>query len=259
LQQVIAQWQMQPQVADSAAAGWARLEEAEAAGQPFRLILVDEQMPAMDGFQVLERIRSHPGWSSAVIMMLTSLDPQSSTARCRQLGAKTYLIKPIKPDDLLMSIRETLGYSRAEVVRMAVPVPIRIEQHSLQILVAEDNSVNQRVAVVTLQKMGHRVVLAANGVEAFSKWSEEPFDLIFMDVQMPEMDGFEATRRIRQQEQIGDSHTAIIAMTAHAMTGDRELCIAAGMDDYVTKPLSRKVLEQAVEKHTPHAKAAPLP
>jgi CheY-like chemotaxis protein len=147
-----------------------------------------------------------------------------------------------------------LGNAEEEQAPMTNPPAIglselsELSEGSLNILVAEDNQVNQKIAAAMLGKMGHRVTLAVNGAEAVAKWGEGNFDLIFMDMQMPEMDGLEATRQIRSQEDAKGRHIAIIAMTANAMSGDRERCVASGMDDYVSKPISRRSLEEAIER-----------
>ncbi len=239
-------WRMPAAGASSGEQGLAKLEEAVREGQPFGLILLDERMPGMDGIEVLGRIRSNPRLSGATIMMLTSDDRSASAARCRQMGAEAYLIKPIRPVELLMTIRKAMGKSEILSSLPAAaepPLPARC----LSVLVAEDNPVNQRVATALLERLGHRVTLAANGVEAVAKWREEKFDLVLMDVQMPELDGFEATRSIRDYERNG-ARTPIIAMTAHAMTGDRERCLEAGMDDYVSKPVRRETLHAAIAR-----------
>ena len=155
----------------------------------------------------------------------------------------------MKPDDLLLSIRNVLGSLHAGAVRPTIPVSSPIAQRAMRVLVAEDSPVNQKLAAAMLGKMGHEVSLAGTGVEAIAKWSREPFDLIFMDIQMPEMDGFEATRRIRRHEQTTGRHIPIIAMTAHAMRDDRGRCLEAGMDDHLTKPISLQALGRAMEQH----------
>jgi CheY-like chemotaxis protein len=244
-------WEMEPETADSGSAGLEKLSRASALGRPFHLVLLDEQMPVMDGLEVIRRIRDDSQLRGATIMMLTSADQSSSLARCRQLGVETYLIKPIKPSDLLVKIRHALGGLKTEAGSARRSAPIQRPDSGLSILVAEDNLVNQKLAVAMLQKVGHRVTLAANGDEAFTKWRDGGFDMIFMDVQMPVVDGFEATQRIRSGEKSTGTHTPIIAMTAHAMSGDRERCLNAGMDDYVSKPISRKALDQVISRYVP--------
>jgi CheY-like chemotaxis protein len=240
---------MAPDEADSGPAGLAKLAEALAAEEPVGLILLDEQMPGMGGLEVIERIRTHPKFSSATVMMLTSADQSSSAARCRELGVESYLVKPMKPPELQLAIRRALGMLKSSAKPRTEQTGSRPTRR-LRILLAEDNAVNQRLAMALFQKMSHEVVLATNGAEAVAKWAGGSFDLVFMDVQMPEVDGFEATQRIRELERGKGGHVPIIAMTARAMSGDRERCLEAGMDEYVSKPVSRQAIEQAIERHS---------
>jgi PAS domain S-box-containing protein len=246
LEGMMGHWRMPAEGASSGEEGLAKLEEAVREGRPFGLILLDERMPRMDGIELLGRIRADPRLSGTTIMMLTSDDRSASAARCRQMGAEAYLIKPIRPAELLLTIRKAMGRSETESTLPAAVAP-PLSARSLSVLVAEDNLVNQRVATALLERLGHKVTLAMNGAEAVAKWREGKFDLVLMDVQMPELDGFEATRSIRNYEQHGD-RTPIIAMTAHAMTGDRERCLEAGMDDYVSKPVRRETLHAAIAR-----------
>jgi signal transduction histidine kinase/CheY-like chemotaxis protein len=245
LSELTRQWKMQSHTCDSGESGLAELLSAASVGNPYRLLLLDEQMPGMDGMEVLERIRRNPVLQSTVIMMLTSHDQVNSAARCRQMGVETYLIKPINSSDLLGSIRRAIGlHTPARSVTepaaaISAPLP------ALSILLAEDNLVNQRVAMTMLGKMGHRVTLATNGVQALEQWRQNDFDLIFMDVQMPEMTGLQAAVQIRGEEAIG-VHVPIIAMTASAMSEDRDRCLAAGMDDFISKPVSYQVIEEMI-------------
>src|SRR5437016_617101 len=203
-------------------------------------------MPGLDGFAVAEQVRVQPQLTGSTIMMLSSADHSVSATRCRTLGVKTYLIKPIKETELLMAVRKALGASQAAANLPSTQVELQPRQQ-LRVLVAEDNAVNQKLAVRMLEKMGHAVIVAANGKQALETWRHERFDLIFMDVQMPEMDGFEATSEIRKTEQATGRHTPIIAMTAYAMLGDRDRCLAAGMDYYISKPVSRDDLIKTIK------------
>jgi two-component system sensor histidine kinase/response regulator len=245
LSELTRQWKMKPQMCDSGESGLAELSRAATWGNPYRLVLLDQQMPGMDGMEVLERIRRNPVLESVVIMMLTSRDQVEIAARCRQMGVETYLIKPISPSDLLESILRAIGvHTPASTVTL--PAAGRFASSpSLRILLAEDNLVNQRVAMTMLAKMGHRITLATNGLEALEQWRQGDFDLILMDVQMPEMTGLQATAQIRREEAIG-AHIPIVAMTASAMTEDRDRCLAAGMDDFISKPVSYKAIEQMI-------------
>jgi CheY-like chemotaxis protein/HPt (histidine-containing phosphotransfer) domain-containing protein len=212
-------------------------------------------MPGMDGFALAEEIARTAHRDAARVMMLTSGGQRGDGARCRALGISAYLPKPIRQTDLLRAIRMALSASGTGtlITRHSLVSPVAERQPSaarqLHVLVAEDNQVNQQLAFRLLEKKGHRVTLVANGREAVAAIEREQFDLILMDVQMPEMSGLEATAAIRSREN-GGSRTPIIAMTARVLKGDREECLAAGMDDYVSKPLSPKALFQAVDAAT---------
>jgi signal transduction histidine kinase/DNA-binding response OmpR family regulator len=244
LSELTRQWKMKPHTCDSGESGLVELSRAASEGNPYRLVLLDEQMPGMDGMEVLDRIRRNPALESVVIMMLTSCDQVESAVLCRKMGVETYLIKPISSSDLLRSIRLTIGLPKpASTLTLAAGVsgsPL-----SLRILLAEDNLVNQKVAMGMLGKMGHRIKLATNGLEALEQWRQSDFDLILMDVQMPEMTGLQATMQIRREEAKG-AHVPIVAMTASAMSEERDRCLAAGMDDFISKPVSYKVIEQMI-------------
>jgi CheY-like chemotaxis protein len=244
-------WNMKPHMCDSGESGLAELSRAASEGTPYRLLLLDEQMPGIDGMEVLDRIRRTPGLKNVVIMMLTSSDQVKSAARCRQMGVENYLIKPIRAADLLASIRLAIGVHTPPSTVTLADAGISASPLSLRILLAEDNLVNQRVAMTMLGKMGHQVTLATNGREALEQWRQSDFDLILMDVQMPEMTGLQATMQIRREEAIG-SHVPIVAMTASAMSEERDRCLAAGMDDFISKPVSYKVIEQMIAATFPH-------
>jgi PAS domain S-box-containing protein len=245
LRKVAERWQMQPEEAASGAEGLKKLEESSASGSPYRLVLLDQQMPKMDGFEVIRRIHEQAQLAArtevkdATIIMLTSADQNAAMAQCRALGVGTCLVKPVSPSDLLLSIRKALGKPEAEASASAPVATAPATGIPLSILLAEDNPVNQKLAIAVLEKGGHRVSLAVNGAEAVTKWQQEDFDVILMDVQMPVLDGLGATQQIRREEQITGVHVPIVAMTAHAMAGDREMCLQAGMDDYLSKPLHR--------------------
>jgi signal transduction histidine kinase/CheY-like chemotaxis protein len=253
LSELTGQWKMRPHECDSGEAGLAELSRAASEGNPYRLVLLDEQMPGMDGMEVLDRIRRNPALQSPVIMMLTSCDQVQSVALCRKMGVETYLIKPISRCDLLESIRLAIG---VHTPASTVPLPatgVSGTSPSLRILLAEDNLVNQKVAIGMLGKMGHRITLATNGLEALEQWRQSDFDLILMDVQMPEMNGLQAATQIRREEAIG-AHVPIVAMTASAMSEERDRCLAAGMDDFISKPVSYKVIEQMITATISHRK-----
>jgi signal transduction histidine kinase/DNA-binding response OmpR family regulator len=252
LSELTRQWKMKPHACDSGEPGLAELSRAASEGSPYRLLLLDEQMPGMDGIEVLDHIRRDPALESVVIMMLTSCDQVASVALCRKMGVETYLIKPISSSDLFGSIRLAIG-GHMPVSTVIPAAGISGSSLSLRILLAEDNLVNQKVAMTMLGKMGHRITLATNGLEALRQWRQGGFDLILMDVQMPEMTGLQATLQIRREEAIG-AHVPIVAMTASAMSEERDRCLAAGMDDFISKPVSYKVIEQMITAKFPHRK-----
>jgi two-component system sensor histidine kinase/response regulator len=242
-------WRMKPTTADSGTTAIATLTEAESIGRGFPLILLDAQMPEMDGFALAEYIKRHPICRSATMMMLSSAGQRGDAKRCRELGVAAYLTKPVRQSELMDSILTALG-TRAKTEATPALVTrhtLRESQNRLRVLLAEDNAVNQLVALRLLERFGHTVTVAANGKKAVEAWEKGGFDAILMDVQMPEMDGWEATQAIREKERSTGLHVPIIAMTAHAMKGDDERCFAAGMDDYLTKPIRTEELMTALE------------
>ena len=249
LQDVLSAWRMKPALAAGAWMALGILEQAMRAGRPYPLIIVDSNMPEMDGFALVERIRQNGGLAGATIMMLTSAGHPGDAARCRELGVAAYLTKPIGQVELLGAILQVLRTRTGKSDQ-----PPLVTRHSLRegrkgprILLAEDNLVNQTLAVRLLEKHGYAVDVAGNGRDALAKLDLESFDLVLMDVQMPEMDGFEATAAIRKAEKASGKHLPIVAMTAHAMTGDRERCLAAGMDAYIAKPIRAQELFKVVD------------
>jgi signal transduction histidine kinase/DNA-binding response OmpR family regulator len=259
LEAVLTDWGMRPTVADGGQAALDAIDRARGAGISYRLVLLDAQMPDMDGFALAAKLKNHPDLVGTTIMMLSSADQIGEAARCKEVGIQRYLTKPVKQSELREAILKILGSARPQLgtgdVSDAQAGP---DSGPLRILLAEDNIVNQRMAVRLLEKGGYTVVVAVNGKEALGALERESFDLILMDVQMPEMGGFEATAAIRALQN-GLSRIPIIAMTAHAMKGDREACLAAGMDGYVSKPISPKVLfETIAEFATPRFSAGPL-
>jgi signal transduction histidine kinase/CheY-like chemotaxis protein/ligand-binding sensor domain-containing protein len=246
LQALIERWGMRWEEAESGRAALDLFQAAAAAGDPFRLLLLDERMPGLSGFEVAEQLHSNAGLCDKLVLMLGSDDQGQSFIRCRELGLATYVTKPVRPEELLRSVTKVV-LNRNDKEMDALPPPCPEEaQRPLRILVAEDNVVNQKLALAMLSKMGHDVALAANGAEALARWTEEQFDLIFMDIQMPELDGLESARRIRRQERSTGEHVPIVAMTAHAMRGDVERCREAGMDGYISKPISRNAVRKVL-------------
>jgi signal transduction histidine kinase/CheY-like chemotaxis protein len=245
LEDLLRGWQMRPVAVASGRAALAELKRATNEGEPFPLLLVDGLMPEMDGFALVERVRQHPALTGAVVMMLSSVDRQGDAARCRELGVARHLIKPVKPSDLLDTILSVLGGSPPADQKTAAAA---VSATPRRILLAEDNPVNQKLVVRLLEKQGHQVVVRSNGREALRALEEGPFDLVLMDVEMPEMTGLEAAAAIRDRERATGGHVPVIAMTAHAMKGDREQCVAAGMDDYVSKPIRAEELYAALAR-----------
>ena len=249
LQEMARGWLMRPVCVEGGAAALAELRRAAAAAEPYPLVLLDSMMPGMDGLTLAAEIQAQADLAGATILMLTSADSQEDARRCRELGLSAYLIKPIKQSELLDAILTALEPRLATADPASRPEAMAEEApgRRLCILLAEDNVVNQRLAVRLLAKRGHTVAVANNGREALMAWQAESFDVVLMDVQMPEMGGFEATAAIRARERGSGRHTPIIALTAHAMTGDRERCLAAGMDAYLGKPLQTAELFATLE------------
>ena len=243
-------WGMLPAPPASGPEALAHLRRGVHRGQPFSLVLTDVHMPDMDGFELVARIHESSELTNTVILMLTSGDRGDDIARCKQLGIATYLTKPVRRAELRMAIISAIAgrspRAHAATSNTGTSTQEAKAACSLRILLTEDNIVNQRVALRILEKAGHRVTIAENGRVALSLLGEKPFDLILMDVQMPEMDGFKATALIRALEKDTGRHIPIIAMTAHAMAGDRERCLAAGMDSYISKPVTASALLELV-------------
>jgi len=240
-------WGMQPTAVDSGVLALKTMNRAQMAGLGFRLAIIDGHMPGMDGFELAERIKTDPQLSGAIIMMLSSAGKQGDAARCRRLGVVAYLLKPIGKSELLSAILGALTQKPVDSAPNVVTRPtLPSTSRKLRILVAEDNPVNQKVVLRMLEKMGHIPTIAGNGQEALAVLASDSFDLVLMDVQMPGMDGLTATKSIREREKQTGLHLPIIAMTAHAMKGDQELCLAAGMDGYISKPVSGKRIEEAI-------------
>jgi CheY-like chemotaxis protein len=238
---------MVPSSAENADTAMQLLHSA-ANNKPYRLVLVDAHMPKIDGFMLAGRLHSEPRLRGAVVMMLTSAGQRGDAARCRQLGIAAYLVKPVGKPDLVQALVSALGQPSQCEPQLITRHTLREARRRLHILVAEDNPVNQKVITRVLEKQGHVAELACNGREAVEMAFTNSFDLIFMDVQMPEMDGLSATSEIRSREQNTGHHVPIFAMTAHAMAGDADQCMSAGMDGYLSKPLDldklRKILDE---------------
>ena len=253
LQEIVLVWQMEPTLTEGGPEALTLLERACNRGTPFALILLDAQMPGMDGFSVAERVKLDARLAGSVIIMLTSAGLRGDAARCRELGIKAYLTKPIKRSDLLQAVKVVLGAQAISEVNPSIVTihSLRESRGRLRILLVEDNRVNQAVATRLLEKRGHEVTVAGNGREALEALEKQTPDLVLMDVQMPEMDGLQATAAIRNVELKSGKHVPIIAMTAHAMAGDKDRCLDSGMDGYISKPLRAEDLFSAIEAVLP--------
>jgi two-component system, sensor histidine kinase and response regulator len=225
------------------------LHAASGEDRPFRLILLDAHMPGMDGFALVEQMHKDEKLLHATVMMLTSAGHIGDAARCRALGISAYLMKPIRQRELLEAICEVLKTkSRVRDAALLTRYTLQEEKHRFRILLAEDNGVNQTLAVRLLEKRGYVVSVAGDGLAAVEALKNGEYDLVLMDIQMPGMDGFEATAAIRAKEKLSGGRIPIVAMTAHAIKGDEEKCLAAGMDGYVSKPIQTVELFSVIER-----------
>jgi signal transduction histidine kinase/DNA-binding response OmpR family regulator len=246
LEETLRAWELLPETAGSGEQALAALREAHQSSQPFSIVLIDAQMPGMDGFQLAARIQEDSEITGASIMMLTSNDQNQDITRCRELGLAAYLIKPVMPGDLLDAILLALAQPRRNKPDVSSgPNPIQSPRG--RILVAEDNLVNQKLTLCLLEKKGYSVTVVPDGRAVLDALELHCFDLILMDVQMPRLDGLQTTFEIRQRERNRGGYLPIIALTSHAMGGDRERCLAVGMDDYLAKPIQPKELYAVIE------------
>jgi two-component system sensor histidine kinase/response regulator len=253
---VLTNWGMRPTAVDGSVAALTELRRAAVADDPYQLVLLDVMMPGVDGFGAAALIAAEPALvRKPTLMMLSSMDLTGHADRCRAHGISGYVTKPLKQSELLDAILEHVCGDDV-IVEHAVAAPADTAR-PLRLLLAEDNAINRKVATGLLEKRGHTVVPAANGKLALEALARESFDIVLMDVQMPEMDGFEATRLQRERESIDGTRVPIIAMTAHAMAGDREKCLAAGMDDYVSKPIDAHKLVEALARWAVQVAATP--
>jgi two-component system, sensor histidine kinase and response regulator len=249
LEGMLARWGMLPAAVDSGRAALQAFQVAKDMGHSFPLALLDGQMPEMDGFTLAEIIRKDPSLAGTTIMMLTSAGHAGDAARCQELGISGYLVKPVRQRELLEAIHALLqGKPEQKTEPLVTTHSLRENRNRRQILLAEDNLVNQTLASRLLEKRGFRVTIAGDGRAALDELERESFDLVLMDVQMPKMGGFEATAAIREREKTTGLHIPIIAMTGHALKGDAERCIAAGMDAYLSKPIRTIELFTTIER-----------
>ncbi len=258
LEAMLSHWGTSPTTAGDGDAAIKALKQASDKGQPFSLVILDANMPDVDGFDVAAAIQREPGLADHIIMMLDSLGLKNSLEHCRKLGIRNSIVKPVNQSDLLDALMKTgivsdalaEGHADLAMDTEAKPSSVFAQEgpvRRLHILLAEDNPVNQKLAVRILEKMGHSVTVADDGEEALAALAGKDFDLVLMDIQMPKMDGFETTMAIREQERETGGHIPIIAMTAHALKGDRERCLAAGMDEYVGKPIQIEALHKVLQ------------
>ncbi|MGA7155341.1 MAG: response regulator [Acidobacteriaceae bacterium] len=250
LSEILTNWHMKPTLASSGSEALSALSDADSKNL-FALVLLDVHMPDMDGFAVAEQIKNSDKHQGLRIILLTSGSRSSDLERCRDLGISDYLSKPIKQSELFDAIVTTMAdHGRKREQHARPPALIQAPERSLRVLLAEDNPVNQTLAMRILEKLGHKVQVVNNGKEALGRSQAEEFDLILMDIQMPEMDGLEATTAIRDAETRTGKHLPIVAMTAHAMKGDKEACLSAGMDGYLSKPIRVDELKRAMSEAT---------
>jgi two-component system sensor histidine kinase/response regulator len=251
--EMLKNWAMNATRAGSGREAIDALERAEKDGRPFRLAILEAAMPDMDGFEISERLQKKPGSECGVIMLISLNRHLADSERCRKMGVKYCLTKPIGQSELLDTIISAITPQVAGEQSVEAPV-LEIKKtltHALKILLSEDNAVNQKLAIRILEKAGHHVTLARTGREAVTAWEnsgDAGFDVLLMDIQMPEMDGMEATAEIRSREKKSGKHVPILAMTAHAMRGDRERCLASGMDGYISKPIHPVDLFAEIER-----------
>ncbi|MBM4070044.1 MAG: response regulator [Planctomycetes bacterium] len=262
LHDTLIHWRMRPTCVASGAEALAAMRDAAAKGSPFALILLDAMMPGMDGFTVAEALRANRAFDSVTIMMLSSAGRTEDVAHCREAGINSYLTKPVSTSKLFNAIIDALDRSHGAqeiapkgVGALSPPISAMTSAKGsgLRILLAEDNLINQKVMLGALQSVGHQVTIVNNGKEALAILDQQPFDLVLMDLQMPEMDGLQATAAIREMETISERHLPIIALTAHALKEDRARCLAAGMDDYLAKPIQIDELRMIIQSLIPHA------
>ncbi len=246
--EILRSWGLAPSVAVDGATALGELQRAASCGEPYQLAILDMMMPAMDGFELARQIRGHDEFAEMTMIMISSSSRPGDGDRCRELGIARYLTKPVLQSDLLNVILELAGKPVVDEILDAASIR-ESSVAALKILLVEDGVVNQRVAIGLLERRGDQVTLATNGREAVEAIKREAFDVVLMDLQMPEMDGFEATAAIRDWESQSNRRTPIIAMTAAAMKGDREACLAAGMDNYVSKPVNAAELDTTLDSY----------
>jgi CheY-like chemotaxis protein len=247
LVEVLGGWGMKVGSASSVSEALTSLRRAGERGELFEILIADSAMSEDDGLGLLDQMQKDKQLATTPMVMLTTGDRFGAVARRENAGLSSCLLKPVKQSELRAAIQNCLGPQAQERADAPVANASNSAGRSLKILLAEDNIVNQKLAIGLLKRAGHEATVANNGREALDAWAAEDFDAVLMDVEMPEMDGLEATAAIREGEKKTGKHVPIIAMTAHAMQGDRERCLAAGMDDYLSKPIRVKLLESTLD------------
>ncbi len=259
LTETLAGWGIVATVAESARAAFPILVRESSLGDFFPVILIDSRMPEEDGFSLAQKIKKDSALRGEIVMMLSSPDLGGDAIRCRDLGIASYLVKPVKQGELLETILRALGVNRGSgLMHLAIGAGSAMQYSPARLLLAEDNLTNQKLAVVLLTKKGYSVVVAVDGLQALEEFSRQRFDAVLMDIQMPEMGGFDTTAAMREIEKRTGKRTPIIALTAHAMKGDRERCLEAGMDDYLSKPIRAHELFEMIEKWVRVSKVSDL-
>jgi len=256
LEEILLKWGMRPELTENGIIALEKMHAAAAAGHPYKLVLLDSQMPEKDGFTTAAEIRKSPSLSETPIIMVTSSGQRGDSERCKNLRIGGYLMKPVRSIEITNTILAVLGVHNGDENRQQPITRYSLEeqQHRLKILLVEDNPVNQKLMQRLLEKQGHLPLVAEDGKKALALLENNEFDLIFMDLQMPIMDGFEATARIRKKEKTTGAHIPIIALTAYAMDIDRQRCLNAGMDAYLAKPIKTKELYTTLEQFSKQMK-----
>jgi len=248
LHDTLKHWNMRPVAVESGELGFKALREASAKGKPYRMVLLDVCMPDMDGYEVAKQLQANPDFGRPAVLLLTSAYQRGDGVRGQSLGVAACLIKPVEPEELYDNMLHALNLSNhmQRLSGVELEQVIAPNTQGWKVLLAEDNAINQKVAIGILSKLGHTILLASDGKQALEILAEQSVDLILMDVQMPILDGFETTGIIREREKKNGGHLPIVAMTAHAMKGDRERCLDAGMDNYLTKPVRSEELQRVM-------------
>jgi CheY-like chemotaxis protein len=247
LTEMLSRWGAATQVAEQPSAALHLITAAQSSGRPYDFVLVDCLLGKERGCDLVEKILNTSNWQGRVLMMLTSDRLPESVARCEQIGVHEYLVKPIGKWELQEALQRVAESPPGPKTPACPETASAVSSRKLHVLVAEDSLINQKLAAALIGKLGHEAVVANNGKEALAAWESQPFDLILMDIQMPEMDGLQATRMIREREQQQGTHVPIVAVTAHVLPEDREKCLLAGMDEYLGKPINVQELANVIE------------